>query len=226
MSSVSQISLAVSKIVLLLFFACLSSCEQRILKVACVGDSITEGYGLENPEAEAYPAVLQSFLGEKYIVENFGVSAHTMMNKGNHPYMNSDEGRFRFQEALSFCPDIVTIMLGTNDSKECNWDYSREDFVPSMNALIDSFQCLPSHPEIFVCIPIPSTGFAYDIRPEVIDSEICPLVRKVAEERGLHVIDLHKAFQPHLKTLEDFVHPNKDGAKVIAEEIAKVLQAK
>jgi len=195
-----------------------------MIKVACIGDSITEGYNLENPEIEAYPAVLQSLLGEKYAVGNFGMSAHTMMNKGNHPYMNSDEGRFRFQESLAFCPDVVTIMLGTNDSKAMNWDENKDDFVPSMNAMIDSFQCLPSHPEIFVCIPIPATGFAYEIRPEIIENEICPLVKQVAEERGLKVIDMNKAFLDHLNTLEDYVHPNKEGAKVIAEEIYKALQ--
>ena len=203
----------------------LVSCQQKTaIKVACVGDSITEGYRLEHPEKEAYPAVLQSLLGDNYEVENFGVSAHTMMNKGNHPYMHSDEGRFRFQDALAFCPDIVTIQLGTNDSKEMNWDLHKEDFEPSMNALIDSFQCLPSHPEIFICIPIPASGFAYDIRPEVVDNEVCPLVRKVAEERGLKLIDLNTSFRTQLNTLEDYVHPNKDGAKFIAEQIANALK--
>lgn len=202
----------------------LSSCEQKIVKVACIGDSITEGFGLENPDTESYPTVLQSLLGAKYEVGNFGMGAHTMMNKGNHPYMNSNEGRFRFQESLAFCPDVVTIMLGTNDSKAMNWDEHKDDFVPSMKAMIDSFQCLPSHPEIFVCIPIPATGFAYEIRPEVIENEICPLVKQVAEERGLKIIDMNKAFQNHLNTLEDYVHPNKEGAKVIAEEIYKAIK--
>ncbi|MCF0178803.1 MAG: hypothetical protein HUJ97_00970 [Bacteroidales bacterium] len=205
----------------------LISCQQnKVIKVACVGDSITEGFGLEHPGSDAYPAVLQSLLGEKYDVKNFGMSAHTMMNKGNLPYMHLNMERARFQDALEFCPDIVTIMLGTNDSKEYNWETNKEDFAPSMNAMIDSFLCLPSHPEIYICLPIPVAEFAYDIRPDVVDNEICPLVKKIAEERGLKVIDLNSAFRSQLSTLEDFVHPNKDGARFLAEKIADALNGK
>ena len=87
------------------------------IKVACVGNSITEGFGLENPSVESYPAVLQSLLGNNYEVENFGLSARTLLMKGDLPYMKEQ----RFKDALEFLPDIVTIKLGTNDSKPYNW---------------------------------------------------------------------------------------------------------
>jgi hypothetical protein len=44
------------------------------IKVACIGDSITEGAGLSNPALESYPARLQRLLGAGYIVRNYGVS--------------------------------------------------------------------------------------------------------------------------------------------------------
>ncbi len=47
------------------------------IKVACVGDSITAGYGLANPGTQSYPAQLQTILGGGYTVENYGASGAT-----------------------------------------------------------------------------------------------------------------------------------------------------
>ena len=86
-------------------------------RVACIGNSITYGYGLKNRSEECYPAVLGIMLGENYTVENFGISARTLLNKGDHPYMQEK----LFTEARAFHPDIVIIKLGTNDTKPHNW---------------------------------------------------------------------------------------------------------
>ena len=193
------------------------------IRIACVGNSITEGYALKDPLAEAYPAVLQRILGDEFEVMNFGLSGYTMMNAGDAPYMNAGPGKRRFQEALACNPDIVTVKLGTNDSKARNWDNYKAEFEPSMNALIDSFMCLPKKPVIYICLPIPAAGEGYSIRPDVVDNEVCPLIMKVATERNLPVIDLNSAFRPYLETLEDNIHPNRLGAALIAEEIARQI---
>lgn len=198
--------------------------SQAQIKVACIGNSITEGYGLADPATEAYPAVLQRLLGDGFVVGNYGLSGYTMMNEGDLPYMCSpDPSKRRFQEVLANSPDIVTIKLGTNDSKARNWDQHKADFVTSYNAMIDSLQNLPSHPAIYICLPVPAAGVGYSIRPEVVDNEICPLIRKIAATRGLPVIDLNSAMRPYLETLEDLIHPNRLGAAIIAEEIARRL---
>ena len=194
------------------------------IRVACVGNSITEGHGLADPATEAYPGVLQRLLGNDFVVHNFGLSGYTLMREGDCPYMNApDPAKRRFQAALAGNPDIVTIKLGTNDSKARNWDHFKDDFGPSFNAMIDSFQCLPSHPIIYICLPIPAAGENFSIRPEVVDNEICPLLRQLAAERGLPVIDLNTAMRPYLETLEDMIHPNRVGSALIAEEIARRL---
>ena len=194
------------------------------IRVACVGNSITEGHGLADPATEAYPGVLQRLLGNDFAVQNFGLSGYTLMREGDCPYMNApDPAKRRFQAALASNPDIVTIKLGTNDSKARNWDYFKDDFVPSFNAMIDSFQCLPSHPIIYICLPIPAAGENFSIRPEVVDNEICPLLRQLAAERGLPIIDLNTAMRPYLETLDDMIHPNRVGSALIAEEIARRL---
>ena len=194
------------------------------IRVACVGNSITEGHGLADPATQAYPGVLQRLLGDDFVVHNFGLSGYTLMREGDCPYMNApDPAKRRFQAALASNPDIVTIKLGTNDSKARNWDHFKDDFVPSFNAMIDSFQCLPSLPIIYICLPIPAAGENFSIRPEVVDNEICPLLRQLAAERGLPVIDLNTAMRPYLETLDDMIHPNRVGSALIAEEIARRL---
>ena len=61
----------------------LTAAEEPI-KVACIGDSITQGVGADR--GKSYPDQLQALLGEKYKVGNFGVSARTLLQKGDNPY--------------------------------------------------------------------------------------------------------------------------------------------
>lgn len=56
------------------------------IKIACAGDSITEGAGLSNPSTQSYPARLQKLLGTNYNVRNFGGSGRTLLKKGDFPY--------------------------------------------------------------------------------------------------------------------------------------------
>lgn len=193
------------------------------IRVACVGNSITEGYGLKDKKTEAYPARLQELLGDRYYVQNFGLSGHTLMNGTDRPYMK-DGKWFRFQKALASNPDIVTIKLGTNDSKTPYDSLLHADFMKDLNAMIDSFQTLPSKPYIYLCLPIPANGEVWTIRDSVISGEVIPRIRAVAQERNLPVIDLYKPMKPFMDLLPDKIHPNAAGAMLIAEEIARRIE--
>lgn len=194
------------------------------VRVACVGNSITEGYGLKNPQQDAYPACLQRILGEGYQVENFGLSSHCVMNSSDRPYMSPVKtNRHPFHDALAFLPDIVTIKLGTNDSKEQNWEPHHQDFEKDLSALIDSFAVLPSHPQIYLCLPIPCVKDKWTIRDSVIVNGVIPAILHVAEQRKLPVIDLYTPMKPYPELIADDVHPNRAGAMIIAEEIARRL---
>jgi lysophospholipase L1-like esterase len=67
--------------------------------------------------ANAYPVVLGRLLGTNYPTRNFGVSGRTLLRKGDYPYWRETA----FRNATNYAPDIVTLKLGTNDSKPCNW---------------------------------------------------------------------------------------------------------
>lgn len=203
---------------LLLSGLSVGSAQSRKIRIACVGNSITEGYGLKNRQQDSYPAVLQRLLGESYEVMNFGCSGRTLMNKGDRPYMREE----RFREALASSPDIVTIKLGTNDSKIQNWRH-KADFVSDFKVLIDSFQNLPSHPLIYLCLPVPPVGEKWTICDSVVYREVIPLIRLVAAEESLPLIDLYTPLKSYPELFPDNIHPNRAGAALIAEEIARRL---
>ena len=69
---------------LLFCVACIFSFSQPI-KIACIGNSVTYGYGHTNPAITSYPAQLQKLFGEKYLVKNFGYSGATLLRKGHNP---------------------------------------------------------------------------------------------------------------------------------------------
>ena len=101
--------------------------NKRPVKVACIGNSVTFGAGIEKQE-DKYPAKLQKMLGEGYEVKNFGHSGATLLNNGHRPYQNLPE----FKESISFKPDIVIIHLGLNDTDPRNWPFYRDEFVKNL----------------------------------------------------------------------------------------------
>ena len=75
-------------IVVSILFITTASAQENRIKVACIGNSITYGYGLPDRTTQSYPAQLQKMLGESYQVENFGKSGATLLNKGHRPYIS------------------------------------------------------------------------------------------------------------------------------------------
>lgn len=205
------------------------------IKVACIGNSITDGHGIEMAPQYGYPALLQKKLGDGYWVKNFGVSSRTLLNKGDFPYMNE----MAWKDALAFKPDIVVIKLGTNDSKPQNWQHSAE-FKHDMLQLITSLRpnIVPQSkkkarkkavtdtgsPKIFICTPIPAFKSSWDINETIIKDEIIPIEQEVAREYGLQVIDLHTLFADGEELVQpDGIHPNEKGVQRMAEAVAAAI---
>ena len=87
--------------------------DERI-RISCVGDSLTYGSGvIKTREVDSYPAKLQKKLGTSHLVSNFGVRNATASADGDLPYIGSTQ----YKKSLESEPDIVLLMLGTNDSK-------------------------------------------------------------------------------------------------------------
>ena len=184
------------------------------VRVACIGNSITFGAGIRNRSRDSYPSVLARMLGDSYWVKNFGVSARTMLNKGDHPYMNEPA----YKNALAFNPNIVVIKLGTNDSKSFNWKY-KADFMKDAQTMIDAFKGLPSQPKIYLCYPSKPYLTGDGINDDIISKEIIPMIKKLAKKNDLSVIDLHTAMDGMPELFPDRIHPNEKGAQVMAKAV-------
>lgn len=189
------------------------------VRVACIGNSITYGVRIKNRNRDSYPSVLGRMLGDGYWVKNFGVSARTLLNKGDHPYMKEKA----YQDALAFNPNIVVIKLGTNDSKSFNWKY-KEDFTKDLQTMVDAFKALPAQPKIYLCYPSKSYRTGDNINDDIISKEIIPMIKKVAKKNHLPVIDLHAAMDGMPELFPDKVHPNEEGAKVMAKAVYQALK--
>ncbi len=188
------------------------------IRVACIGDSITFGYGIKNPD-DAYPALLQKLLGDKYQVVNFG-------NSGRGIILSSKRGGGEWraylkqkshEQALAFRPDVVICNLGVNDIDAWK-DGHRAEFVPDYLTLLKAYQELSAKPKIFVWTRFAPILPAHRCHkwPEIF------LMRAdmaaVCERSGALPLDM---FSP-LAGLDgayqsDGLHPNEKGAKAIAE---------
>lgn len=221
-------------LVALAFLAPLANAEpSQPIRVACVGDSITYGAGLADRDRESYPVCLGRWLGPDYDVRNFGRSGATLLHAGDLPYIKQPQ----HDEAIAFKPDVVVIMLGTNDSKHHgggappndnvteNWRY-KADYVPDYEALIAEFRAANPGVKIYVCYPTPCFPGRWGIDDKTIRDEIRPLVHKVARSSHAKIIDLYEPFAGKADMFPDTVHPNAAGAKMMAAVVYHALTGK
>jgi acyl-CoA thioesterase-1 len=191
------------------------------IRIACVGDSITFGAEVENRETNCYPAVLGRLLGSKFETRNFGVSGATLLRKGDQPYWNSPE----FAALATYAPDLIIILLGTNDTKPQNWAH-QQDFVADAEAMIDLFAQFPKRPKIWICLPVPVYETRWGINDEVLVNGVIPALERAAQEKHLPVIDLYESLNSRPDLFADKVHPNAAGAERIARTVESALLAK
>ncbi len=205
-------------ILLLTLFLCgLTASAQERIRVACVGNSITEGSGLGS--GNTYPEQLQALLGANFEVRNYGLGGRTLLRKGDYPYWNEA----RYQEALVWQPDIVVIKLGTNDSKPQNWQYGAE-FVADYVGLVRSFQSLSGQPAVYVALPIPVFEDKWGITESIVHEEILPAVKEVARQTDARIIDLYRLFRGKAELTYDGVHPNAGGAAFLARRVHRAIK--
>uniref|UniRef100_UPI003217C554 GDSL-type esterase/lipase family protein n=1 Tax=uncultured Draconibacterium sp. TaxID=1573823 RepID=UPI003217C554 len=188
------------------------------IKVACVGNSVTRGYKLSNPEKDSYPSQLQQMLGENYNVQNFGHSGATLLSKGHRPYIQVPE----YTDALNFKADIIVIHLGLNDTDPRNWPNFRDEFISDYMQLIESFRKdRDAMPRIYICKMSPIFNAHPRFKSGTRDWfwQIQEAITQVAQNSQVGKIDLHTPLYSRPDLFEDAVHPDEEGAGIIAQTI-------
>jgi alpha-L-fucosidase 2 len=189
------------------------------IRVACVGDSVTEGFTIDHPEKNGYPADLNRILGKDYVVRNFGAGGTTCLLKGDRPFVS--DFRHFYEKSAEFKPSIVVLMLGANDSKAMNFSH-KDEFAHDLGQLVDHFLAIDSKPRVYLCLPVPAYSGAYGISNDNIN-QLIPIIREVAKQKEVPLIDANAALQGHPEDFSDGIHPNAQGAKRLAETVAKEL---
>ena len=215
-----MIPVRLSVISAILLFGASTLYDQAAIVVACVGDSITAGANLNNPAVQGYPAKLQQLLGTNYTVLNYGVSGTTLLLQGDMPYWTTSANAAAHGPPL---PNIVVIMLGSNDSKPQNWQYGT-NFYSNYQRFILTFTNLSTQPLVLVCTPPPVFGNnSYAINPGIIATNISPLVRQIGTNLNHQIIDMQTLLASHGEWFPDNVHPNSQGTSVMAAIVYTAL---
>jgi acyl-CoA thioesterase-1 len=176
------------------------------LVVVCLGDSLTEGYGLE-PE-QAYPHLLERKLresGRDVRVVNAGISGSTSA---------SAVARLRWQ--LKSEPDVVVIALGGNDGL-------RGVDVEATEANLSEAIALAKANGVRVLLAgmklPPNYGPEYTAAFEA-------LFPSLAQKHGVALLPFlleGVAAKPELN-LPDGIHPNARGAKIVTQNVYEALR--
>lgn len=200
----------------------LTANSQQPIKVACIGNSVTYGYGHENPAETSYPSQLAKMLGDDYEVGNFGKSGATLLRKGHRPYNEQEE----FKKALEFAPDIAIIHLGLNDTDPRNWKYYKREFIADYVALIEAFEKVNPDVEIYICRMTPIFHWHHRFKKGTrdwywkIQETIENIAYNIAEVK---LIDLQETLYHRPDLMPDALHPNPEGAKLIAQRVYSAI---
>ena len=184
--------------------------HSTLIRVACVGDSLTSW--------TQYPNDLWMLLGSNFSVGNFGVGGATVTGNSGKPYVNESV----FQSAKQFEPDIVIMMLGTNDANLA-LKPNTSSFVNNYAQLIVEFQRLDSKPKVWIVKPPPIFNNGTGLSTENFDAYIIPAIEQVASQTNLPLIDVYTPLLDHSEYFKDGVHLNDEGSQVVANIIYDAL---
>ncbi|WP_127846260.1 arylesterase [Psychroflexus aestuariivivens] len=177
--------------------------------ILCFGDSITAGYGLDDPD-QAYPAILQEkidSLGLNYEVINSGVSGETTAG-----------GKRRIDWILKQDIDIFLLELGANDGLR---GVDLSETKRNLQAIINSVQKQSPGTKIILAgmqLP-PNMGETYT-------SEFKQLYQELAKTNDLAFIPFILKDVGGIESLNqsDGIHPTAEGHEIVAQNVWEVLE--
>lgn len=195
-----------------------------IIKVACVGDSITQG----DSATVCYPAFLQQMLGYDYEVKNFGLSGYSTRKQDPYPYIGSAQ----YNSAVKYAADVVIYMLGTNDCQPTkSWsDDTKKTYKESANEIFKALT--DANPDVQIFVVLPPSLFentvwqGWQTWSEQVKTYAVPLNKELAEENGYEIIDAYTWSLTHSDVFKDGLHPKGETYRDFATCIYNGIKGK
>ncbi len=184
-------------------------------KIACVGDSLTYGFGLVQREKYSYPSQLEKRLSSDYEIRNFGINGACATPGNRDFYLNNN-----VKEIVDWNPDILLVMLGSNDSKESVW-ISEELYLSGLVGIIEAVRgCNTS---VVLVTPPPCRPNPYGIRDSVIREKILPSLEILSAREGYPLIDVYSALDKSQNLFIDNIHLSRKGYARLSDRLAAYL---
>ena len=198
-------------------------------RIACIGDSLTEGSigGHVTPEL-AYPAALGRLLWQDYVVYNYGLGGTSMIGSSTSPYQSSQQYADCLGSGLSY--DLILVMLGTNDSKTVGDEWTEtanDEYMACCEALFASLaEKSPDARFAMMNCPINFTtagyGNAYMLP---VQKEAATLMKEAGYDVTLYDM---RAYTTEVLTSDNFrdgLHPDYAGYALIADGVLELVYA-
>jgi lysophospholipase L1-like esterase len=214
---------SVAAVLLLLFSSAAKTVDQNALEyidVICFGDSITSGYKLPDPARQSYPARLEKLSEAKWKVRNLGVPGATTLKKGDLPIWQQQQ----YQTVMSSSPDAIIMIFGTNDTKDINWQ-KIDNFEADYLELVKRLKDLPSAPKVYIgSLPHVLQSYPSGVSNQRL-SILSEKVKKIAQQTGVHYIDITTPLGTNKELFIDDLHPNPRGEEIIARTVLENITA-
>lgn len=205
--------------------------------IVCFGDSNTHGYnsrtGGRFTEAERWPCLLDSLLGDDYSVKEEGLSGRTTTFPD--PLFEGLDGlSYLFPCLMTHEPvSLLIIMLGTNDVKQ-RFDATPQNIAKGLERLIQKARATvdawENQPNILIIAPLP---IHEDYEQTEVSGEmglgcaeksrlLAPFYAQVAERYGCHFLDASKI--PGMEMYPyDHMHLSLDSHRLLAAKLAQII---
>ena len=178
-----------------------------------LGDSLTAGYGLDDPSTQAFPELIGRRLrdagrGGEFTVVNAGVSGDT-----------TSGGLRRVDWLLSRrAPDVLVLELGGNDGLR---GLPTAETERNLRAIIDKVRARNPAVRVLVANMVLPPSYGRDYLNQFV--AVFPAV--VAAEHAESVVIFSKDFELRPELIQhDGIHPTAEGHRVIAGAVWKALE--
>lgn len=205
------------------------------IKIACLGDSITQAVNLEtleNYQELAWPYILKEALGAEEVV-NLGIGGSSIGRYWADAFVD------RYTE-IPEDTDLIFVMGGTNDGFCASFvefgnpvERAPRTFWGDLDELMDGLKENYPDAEVIFLTPLPNSlqDYLKAERKYLMSQEKFPeVIITLAEEHGMEVFDLYNSniLDGHdkdniLHLMPDGVHPNAEGYRILGEHVAAEL---